>query len=218
MKKILLLSLISGMGLHAQAQSDVRLGIKAGATLSSFSGGDVSDAKYKVGFNGGLTATFGLNDKFSFQPELLYSMKGVKGEESETSTMGGDTYFASEKVNITLHYIDLPLLFKLKSNQIFFEAGPQLGFLIGQKTTDEGTLTYTSGGTTTTQNFSESSTSTDGLRKVDIGYVLGVGYQLSEDVSLGLRYNRGFTSLDKGGNSKAYNSAFQLQLGYLFAK
>jgi hypothetical protein len=218
MKKVLLLSFMAGIALHAQAQSDVRLGIKAGATLSSFSGGDVSDAKYKFGFNGGLTANFGINDRLSFQPELLYSMKGVKGEDSETLNMGGDIYSSSEKVSVTLHYIDIPLLFKLNSNQLFFEAGPQLGFIAGQKTTDEGTITYTRGGSTTTQNFSRSSTSTDGLRKVDVGYVLGVGYQLSEDVSLGLRYNGGFTSIDKDGNAKAHNSAFQLQLGYLFAK
>lgn len=218
MKKALLLSLMTGMALHAQAQSDVRLGIKAGATLSSFSGGDVSDAKYKFGFNGGLTANFGINDRLSFQPELLYSMKGVRGEDSGTTSMGGVVYSSSEKVNITLHYIDVPLLLKLNSNQLFFEVGPQLGFLAGQKTTDEGTVTYTSGGSTTTQKFSESSTSTDGLRKVDIGYVLGVGYQISEDVSLGLRYNGGFTSLDKDGDAKAHNSAFQLQVGYLFAK
>ena len=202
--------------MSAQAQTGVRLGIKAGATLSSFTGSDVDGAKYKFGGNVGLTANFDLNNNLSFQPELLYSMKGAKGEESYSDYDGNIPITVQEKTNITLHYLDLPLLLKLKSNSIFFEAGPQLGFLLGQKTTYDGTATYIANGTTQTESYSTSSTSTDGIRKVDIGYVLGVGYQLSEALSLGVRYNGGFTSLEDDGNTKAHNSAFQLQLGYTF--
>ena len=144
-------------------------------------------------------------------------MKGAKGEDSFSRFDGTNNAFYQEKATITLHYLDLPLLFKLTNNKVFFEAGPQLGFLLGQKTTANVTETYTAGGGTTTNTYSNSSTSTDGIRKVDIGYALGVGYKLSDDLSLGLRYNSGFTSLDDNGNAKAHNSAFQLQLGYLFA-
>ena len=33
-----------------------------------------------------------------------------------------------------ISYIDLPLLLRVKADGLFFEAGPQAGFLIGQKT------------------------------------------------------------------------------------
>ena len=61
------------------------------------------------------------------------------------------------------------------------------------------------------------STSTDGTRKVDVGYIAGVGYQLPQGLELGLRYNGGISDLsDPSGSSKVRNSVFQFQVGYLF--
>lgn len=194
MKKIFLVLLASaGITSAAHAQG-ARFGVKAGASLSNLVGDDVDGVKSKWGFNGGLMANFGFSDLVSFQPELLYSMKGTKAKDLE------ETY-------TTLHYLDVPLLVKINAKGPFFELGPQVGFLVGQKSQ----VKIPGFGTQT-------NTDTDGLSKVDLGYIAGVGYQLESGLSLGVRYNGGLLSIDddKDDKAKARNSVFQFQVGMLF--
>ena len=178
----------------ANAQS-TRFGVKAGVGLASVTGdaGSGVTKKSLIGAQAGLMADFGLSDLISFHPELLYSQKGLRVEGSG---------FTSQA---RLSYLDLPLLLRVNADGLFFEAGPQVGLLIGQK--NEATFN----GTTL------SSTSTDGTRKVDLGYIAGVGYQLSSGLEFGVRYNGGISDLSDPSNSdKSRNSVFQFQVGYLF--
>ena len=194
MKKILLfLGLLVGVTTAANAQ-EIRFGIKAGASLANVSGDNTSSAKNVAGFVGGLAANFGFSDLISLQPELLYSMKGYKLESGNA------------KSTTRLNYLDVPVLLKVNADGPFFEAGPQVGFLLSRKTT------FDVSGTSIADN-----TSTDGWRKVDFGYVVGLGYQLESGPSLGIRYNGGLLDVRDpsiSGN-KQRNSVFQLQLGYL---
>jgi len=193
MKKIILsLGLLVGMASAANAQA--RFGVKAGANLSSVTGDDTEGKKNLVGLSAGVMADVSFSDLLSFHPELLYSQKGVKYEESGATAQ------------TRLSYLDLPLLLRVKADGLFFEAGPQVGFLIGQKS-EFNIPGFGSG----------SSTSTDGTRKVDIGYIAGVGYQLPMGLEFGVRYNGGISDLaDESGSSKTRNSVFQFQVGYLF--
>ena len=188
--------MLAGVASAAQAQS-TRFGVKAGVGLASVTGKSVSgtDKKNLVVPQVGLMADFGFSDLLSLHPELLYSQKGVRYES------GGD--FAQAR----LSYLDVPLLLRVNADGLFFEAGPQVGFLIGEK--DE----FRAGGQTIT------STSTEGTRKIDAGYIAGIGYQLSSGLELGVRYNGGISDInDKNTSSsdKIRNSVFQFQLGYLF--
>lgn len=189
MKKVLLsLGLLVGMASAANAQTT--FGVKAGLNLSNFTGNDLEGNKNLLGAAAGVMADVGFSDLLSFHPELLFSQKGVRAED------GGI------KAQIRTNYIDLPLLLRVKADGLFFEAGPQAGFLISQKTEFNGTTL---------------STSTDGLRKVDIGYIAGVGYHLPVGLELGVRYNGGISDLsDPSDSDKTRNSVFQFQLGYLF--
>ncbi|MDB5269476.1 MAG: PorT family protein [Hymenobacter sp.] len=179
----------------ANAQT-TRFGVKAGVGLATVSGDDVSgtDKKNLVVPQAGIMADVSFSDLISFHPELLYSQKGLRYES-------GSNYIQSR-----LSYIDLPLLLRVKADGLFFEAGPQVGFLVAEK--DEVNFPGFISGT---------STSTDGTRKVDFGYLVGVGYQLPQGLELGIRYNGGIADInDPSGSSKVRNSVFQLQLGYLF--
>jgi hypothetical protein len=221
MKKLLLsLGLMVGVASAASAQ-DAQYGVKAGVGLSNVTGADASSTtKNLFGFQAGVMADFGLSELISLHPELLYSQKGVKNSFSDSYTTGGYTYSASSSGQARLSYLDLPVLLRLKAAGAFFEVGPQLGFLVGQKAKYTETTSVTTGsGTPVTSSSDEySDSSTDGLRKVDFGYVLGVGYRLPQGLELGLRYNGGFSSLDDSRNSasKIHNSVFQFQVGYLF--
>ncbi|RZK32907.1 MAG: PorT family protein [Hymenobacter sp.] len=209
-KALLSVGLLASVSFAAQAQS-ARFGIKAGASLTNVTGNNTEDAKNLFGFHGGLVANLAINDAFSIQPELLYSMKGAKAEES--SSFGGVTY--SDKVTSRLHYIDVPVLARINAGGLFFELGPQIGFLIAAKQKEEISGGIGSG----TYNTDIK----DQIRTVDFGYAAGLGYQLSNGPGIGLRYNGGFSDTNKNstsgsssGSSAVRNSAFQLYLSYMF--
>ena len=194
MKKFVLsLGLLMGVACAANAQ-ETRFGIKAGVSLASVSGKNTEEAKNLVGATAGVMGDISFSDLISFHPELLFSQKGVKFEDNRST---GQTRTS---------YLDVPLLLRVKADGLFFEAGPQAGFLLGLKSESDilglGTLT---------------STSTQGTRKIDLGYIAGVGYQLPQGLEIGLRYNGGISDLsDPSGGSAVRNSVFQLQVGYLF--
>ena len=202
MKKFVLsLGLLIGVACAANAQ-EARFGVKAGVSLANVSGKNTKEAKNLVGATAGVMADFSFSDLISFHPELLYSQKGAKIESSSTGF--------TQTGQIRTGYIDVPLLLRVKADGLFFEAGPQVGFLISKKS--EQTVTIQGFGTRSSTN-----TSTNGTRKVDLGYIAGVGYQLPQGLEIGLRYNGGIFDLsDPSGGSKTRNSVFQLQLGYLF--
>ncbi|MDO7854018.1 porin family protein [Hymenobacter convexus] len=191
MKKIVFtLALLAGVAGAARAQ-DVSLGLKAGPTYSSFVGTQAPNQTYVFGFHAGGFANIGLTKLFAFQPEVLYSQKG--------SDLG--------VVDFRLHYLDVPLAFHVNADGLFFEAGPQVGFLLAAKAKT---------GNTSTDIRSSYNT-------VDFGYLAGLGYQRKTGLGIGLRYNGGFTNIEKSftvGNvtvqNNIRNSAFQLYLTYSF--
>lgn len=180
----------------AQAQG-IKFGAKAGASLTSITGKDVDGNAYKFGFHGGLMANFAFNDMVSIQPEVLYSMKGTKDKSNSDN-------------RINTSYIDVPVMVKVATGAtgLFFEAGPQVGFL--------ASANYKLGGL--------SADVKDAFNKVDFGYAAGLGFQAASGPLIGLRYNGGFTNVGKNYSSngisvtsgEAKNSAFQLYVGFLF--
>lgn len=198
MKKLILsLGLLAGVSVAAQAQS-IKYGVKAGASLTNFTGSGSGDSKNLFGFNGGLIANFGINDAFSIQPEILYSMKGAK----QSGTISGISY----EDRFRIHYIDVPVLARINADGLFFELGPQIGFAVSANETLEAS------GQSQSQDIKSS------INTVDFGYAAGLGYQLANGPGIGLRYNGGFTNIEKGGSSSnaLHNSAFQLYLSFMF--
>lgn len=193
MKKYLLaLLLVAGSRLgHAQT---VHLGLKVGANFGRFVGADApDDTEYRFGINAGALAEFGLSTHWALQPEVLYSSKGTK----QLYGGGASTFYQH------LGYLDVPLLLKYKTHHVFFEAGPQLGVLLGATSSFE-----TNTGTTESDNKNS-------FHGFDAGYVAGVGVQDTNGLLLGVRYNGGLLNVDASGY-KARNSSFQLYVGYLF--
>lgn len=196
MKKFILVLLgAAGLATAGYAQG-ARFGVKAGASLTDFSGKDADGYDSKVGFHGGAIAELGLTDNFAIQPEVLFSMKGAKY---------GDL---AQDIRFNQTYLDVPVLLKVKADGLFFEAGPQVGFLVGSKFKVEDV----------------SADSKESFNTVDFGYAAGLGYEFSSGPMIGLRYNGGISKVGKdmsvgGLNIEAgnvRNSAFQLYLGFMF--
>ncbi|OGX88958.1 porin family protein [Hymenobacter coccineus] len=203
MKKTLLATaLLAVAATAAQAQSP-SFGIKAGASLTNAVGDGATgfDYKNKFGFHGGFVANLPLSDVFSIQPELLYSMKGYRFRASDG--LGGGPLVDKRQ---SLNYIDVPILARINAGGLFFEAGPQLGYLVSAKYSVDGNG----------NNSSSSYRSRDGYRKVDFGYAAGLGYQLAAGPGIGLRYNGSFKNFAEYYNGQGIrNSAFQLYLTYM---
>jgi len=122
--KAVLFILLLAVGVSARAQH-FSAGLKAGANISNFTGGDFSDVKKKalVGFYGGGFLNFWIGQNFSIQPEALVSTQGAKIEDDG---------------NYKLTYINVPVMFKYKSTSGFYvEAGPQVGFKISESIPDQ---------------------------------------------------------------------------------
>ena len=211
MKKLVLsFALLAGTSVAANAQG-ITFGVKAGGTLSSITRKNDDTNKNKFGGHGGVFANFGINDMFSVQPELLYSMKGNKIEGSSTNNGVTTTVKGTQDLN----YIDVPVMIKVSTGDnnsgLFFEAGPQVGFLINAKVENERTVT--SGGNTVSSKASGDNKSA--FNTVDFGYAAGLGYQAESGPLVGLRYNGGLTDLYKNNSGTAYhNDAFQLYVGF----
>ncbi len=199
-KPFLILAILAGAAGAAQAQQrPVSVGLKAGASLTTFVGANATDLDFKdvFGVQGGVFACFGLTDVLDFQPELLYSQKGARS----AARSGG-------YVTRRLHYLDVPLALRVRADGLFFEAGPQVGLLLlAQDKYGSASNTVSRG------NFNF----------LDLGYLVGLGYQRSTGPGVGLRYNGAFTNyqqaLTLGPNtfqSRIRNSAFQLYLTYAF--
>lgn len=118
MKKVLLLTVLAVLGLANANAQEVQLGVKAGLNFANVSGDNTSEKDMVTAFNAGLVAEIPLTEKFSFQPELLFSGQGYSFDDN----------------TVALSYLNVPLMGKYYLTKGFsLEAGPQIGFLLSAK-------------------------------------------------------------------------------------
>lgn len=188
---IIALSVFSFANAQKTKQDEgIKIGIKGGLNVSNFVG-DIEDNSIRTGVHVGLLAEIIVSEKFSIQPELLYSGQGF----SDNGVIGYSRY--------KFDYINLPVLAKFYlTKSISLETGPQVGFLISSKNKTDLT------------NFSVKKQST-----IDFGLNLGAGYELKNNVFFQARYNLGLTNVNDNPASSAVkytNSVIQFSVGYLF--
>jgi len=186
MKKLFFLFLLAA-GISAKAQH-FSIGLKGGANISNFTGGDFSDVKKKalVGFYAGAYLNFWLGKNFSLQPEALISTQGVKIEDGS----------ASEKFKLT--YLDVPITFKYRTDGGFYvEAGPQVGFKLGESVPDQ--------------------TVGDFAKNLDLSIGAGLGFQSASGFGVGARYMAGISKVgdfDESDGPNFKNSVIQIGISY----
>ncbi|KIA99210.1 hypothetical protein OA93_06155 [Flavobacterium sp. KMS] len=202
MKKITL-SIVAVLAFGFANAQEVKFGVKGGINLSTLTG-DVEDASSKVGFQVGGFAEIKLTEKFSVQPEVLYSLQGAKSEGSE--------FGYTSKSTLNLSYLNIPVMAKYYVAEKFsLEAGPQIGFLLSAK--DDTKVTVDG------ESSSEKINVKDDYKSIDFGVNFGAGYDFTENLSAGLRYNLGLSNIAEtveGENYKVKNSVFSLSVAYKF--
>jgi opacity protein-like surface antigen len=201
MKKITL-SIIAVLAFGFANAQEVKFGLKGGINLSTFTG-DVGSTSTRVGFQVGGFAEIKVTDKFSVQPELLYSAQGAK--EKGGVDVNGD--MQSAEVIYKLGYINVPIMAKYYvADKFSLEAGPQIGFLTSSKA--EAKIL----------GFSKEVDMEDAVKSIDFGLNFGAGLDFTENFSAGVRYNLGLSDInnEKDSTNKIHNSVFSLSVGYKF--
>jgi len=229
MKKIILsLAMLAGFAGAANAQTGIKYGVKGGFNLSSYTGGgDIgSSTGWKPGFAAGVLVNFGFTDLLSLQIEGLYSQKGVFISQANYTTPSATLApYNGQQYRSTLGYIDVPVLLKFTTGEygkgLFFDFGPQASFALsdreffrpqGEKAGSPKEVTVYN--------------SRERLVPVGIGYVGGIGYQITSGLGIEARYTGDFSNVYKDGfgagsaplrgDNNFHNGVFQFQVSYLF--
>jgi hypothetical protein len=180
---------------------DVTFGAKAGLNLATFIG-DPEDVDMKAGFHVGGMAEIALNEKFSIQPELLYSTQGT---EAEVVFFNGVNE-QRETLEYNFSYINLPVMAKYYVTEgLSLEAGPQIGFLVNAEAEIDG-------------QTEDADQLLGDLSTVDFGLNFGLGYKLNSGLNFAARYNLGLSNIsdESSVDGEFNNSVFQFSIGYFF--
>lgn len=204
MKKIFTIAAFIAIGFSANAQQEVKYGPKAGVNFANLS--NTESSKMLTGFYVGGVAEIKFSDKFSVQPELMYSAQGAKSKYSDT--FSGVT--VDYKDTFKLDYISIPILAKYYIAEGFsVEAGPQFSFLVKSEIKSEGSaLGVSETDKTDVKDFTNS---------FDFGIGAGVAYDLANGFFANARYNFGLTDVWKENEGKSVNNGvIQVGVGYKF--
>lgn len=185
-------------------------GLKAGLNYSKYvPNKNAIDYKHKIGFYAGGFYNFKLEEKFRFQPELLFALQGsdVEVKNIVITDNGGNPmpnilpYDFEYQINELT--ISIPLMGQLYLSKTFYlESGPQFGFIVDR---------YLS---SSQQLFSgrDGDFIVDDGDTFDFGVNLGIGCALTKKMSLNLRAYSGLIKRDDDIKSFVFNFGLEYRL------
>ena len=205
MKKIILIPILAIFCFTVNAQdksikkSDISFGLKGGLNFAMITGDDTDGLDGRIAFHIGVVNEIPISDKFSFQPEILYSSQGDKMSIDDID------------IDFNFDYLNFPMLAKYYVAEGFsLEAGPQIGILLSSKVEGGGA----------------SIDLKDVMKGIDFGLDFGLGYKFKNGINFAARYNLGLSNIVEDGtllgeevdasDTKNYNNVFQLSVGYFF--
>lgn len=210
MKRLVLISSIVLLVFSGKAfAQESQIGIKGGLNLSTLNIDNKNDKNLKAGFHAGVFTKIPLTESFAIQPELLYSMKGVKYSFE-------DNILADGRANFNLNYLELPvkLVFNL-SEDFEIQFGPYVSYLINANVdTDADVLGFWK-----IDNNKE--LDRKNYNALDYGLSLGLGFDF-DPLIIGFNYNLGLNPVAKEDKMSrkilgdAKNSVIQVYAGIKF--
>lgn len=197
MKKPLLVFFITVFAITLSNAQEFKFAAKAGLNLATFTGDALTVIDTRLSFHIGGLVEIPLSEKFSIQPELLYSEKG--------SNL--DTFFSS-RIKTRLNYLDIPVMAKYHIvNGLSAEIGPVTSILVKADGTSKN-------GTKDISDF---------YKTFDFGIGGGVTYRIPMGMFFSLRFTKGLMNINDGeysdsnnSTSKVQNNVFQVSTGYFF--
>ncbi len=198
MKKIILSLLAVGM-LSSAANAQIVFAPELGLNLANLAvktGGASLSTSMKAGLGIGANVEIGLTDNLFLQPGLFYEMTGCN--------------FSGGSINVNTITIPVNVNYKLGDegdNRFFFGVGPYLGYNISAKSKVGSTSTTIDIGTDKAK---------DGLKPMDFGAGVNVGYILANGLFFRAHYQFGFANLDpiSDADNSMKTSAIGITAGY----
>jgi hypothetical protein len=193
--------LITGLIFQLNVFAQVGVGIRGGLNISNVSG---NEYKAKPGFHVGTVVDIPVNERFTFQPEAVFSQKGgttkVSDQRQYFNSMDGNYY---KRRNLIANYVDINALGRVNVTEgLYFLLGPQFSVLFYDR------YKYNNGdGEKDVYNF------TEGTRRIDLGIAAGAGYEFDNGWFVGIRREFGLLPVFQNGASLR-NSVFQLTGGF----
>ena len=111
-------------------QAQFHIGVKAGVNAGKIDGKSFKD-EFNYSYLLGGFAEIGLGDKWSINPEVLFSQTTTTTETSFTNTFPN---FNDDQVKAKLNYLSVPVLLNLRLiGPLHIEAGPQFSVLMNKE-------------------------------------------------------------------------------------
>lgn len=179
-----------------------------GINFASFGGPDADayalEPELILRYSMGGFVTFKLNETLSLRPEMHYSMRGVKYNESEP----GFTLSIEKRMN----YLDIPILgvFTLQPKLKTY-VGPSFSIFLSGETYTKWSMDLRGREGSGTENIEKGD-----VRNPDIGVVLGASYDILNRIALHVRYTRGLVTLDNVRDSDIKHFGLQLLVSTTF--
>ncbi|WP_196894885.1 porin family protein [Aureivirga marina] len=211
MRNLLLVILLFFAGFFAinAQKKEMSWGVKGGVTITDLVNSDIYGGETKVGWTAGLVYEIHLTDRFSIQPEVLYSRQGAKS--NYTTPYGGDENVMNEiYTNITLHYINIPVYAKyyiVDGFNVFL--GPQFAILADNEIETKETIPLIPNPQVIRERDKLNRSKSFG-----IDGSVGLGYHFDFDVFVQAVYSYGFYKIVAEDDMK--NSVLQFSVGYKF--
>lgn len=157
-------------------------GAKAGLNLSNLNTENSNDKNMLAGLHAGVFLNKQLSEKFSVQPELLFSQKGSKWTNKSGIT--------DSEIKFNLNYFEVPVSAVYNLARDFdFQLGPYIGFLLNSKSEGKTTI----GSTTIEAN---KDLDKKHFNTADFGLQGGLRFFL-KPVCLGFTYKLGLSQVAK---------------------
>ena len=213
----MIVTLLAGM-----LQAQVSVGIRAGVNFAKWEGDDLrvienildkTDGYVKTKgvtrFHAGVYADIPVSGVVSFEPGLQYSKKGyaIKGDLqiNELKFLGLNVGF-----QVQSHYIDMPLLLKVKIVKgLKLYGGPQVSYLV------RSTLNAKAG-VLGISLLNKGFGITNRFNRFDMGLTGGLGYQFENGFNIQAGYDYALSRLDKNDSYDIHNRVIKVSLGFSF--
>lgn len=201
MKKLIVLAVLAVFGVttSASAQEFVYFGVKGGVNFTNMTSDGFEDNNSRTGFNLGLLSEIPVGERFSIQPEVLYSTQGTESEQ----------VIAGETINgeYNLDYLQVPVLAKLYLiDGLSLEVGPSFNFLVDEEVEFDSPI-------------GDGEAETDYGSTFEFGGAVGASYKFNNGFFASARYTQGFTDAfdsDNWDEDAVNNNGIQVGVGLMF--
>jgi len=186
MYKKVLLVLVVAVLTASYAQAQFNFGVRAGVGLTNVyqrEDGEMKGLDWKPGFHLGIVSEYALLDYLFLQPGISFSQQGMKSKMSISKYSANFTW--------DLNYIQIPIniQYRNKSNKVYLQAGPYLGYGISGKLKIKAVSGGTSESASEKIDFGGKGTTVHDFNAFDFGLGVGSGFRFGNlQTGLGINY------------------------------